>query len=245
MPSHAASARRRTVVRDERLAVYREYLFVAILGCLLLTPAAAAIAPIGPPESSVTTSTPTFTWQLAPGEEASSIELSPNPAPGAFGGFTDDTRKRTAILADHRTSYAVGDSEPLSPGTWFWHVNAFTADFEPVWTPVRRVWVPDEPIRLVSFKVTSHQCLRRVGVEFKYEDNSVGQPPVYRLEFRRSRRGKRVASVAARAEDGQHFKSLRLPRRVRRGRFYVRLRVRDAGGHVALSGLRRIRVGRC
>lgn len=207
--------------------------------------AASAVVPLGPADNVTTTSTPTFTWQLEPGEEVVSLELSPNPAPGEAGAFTDDTRKRSVVLATAQTSYAVGNRDPLAPGTWFWHVSSITRRFEVLWSPVRRIVVPDEPIRLHSFRLTYFQCIRQLSVDFAYSDNSTGQPASYRLEFRRSRRGRLVASVGGRATNGQEFRTFRKPRRLRSGRYYVRLKVRDAGGHVARSRFRRLRVGGC
>lgn len=224
----------------------RLVLLVAILAALFATaPGADAVVPLTPADNANTTSTPTFSWQLDPGEEAFVLELSPNPAPGEGGGFTDDMARRIASLDKTQTSYAVGNGSPLSPGAWYWHVNAFGPFFDSRWTPVRRIFVPDDPIRLLSFRLTDYPCLRQLAVEFKYEDNSVGRPASYRLEFRRSRRGRIVTHVGGRAQDGQEFRALRIPRRLRRGRYYVRLRLRDAGNHVASSRFRRISVGRC
>jgi hypothetical protein len=84
-----------------------------------------------------------------------------------------------------------------------------------------------------------------VSVDFAYSDNSARQTASYRLEFRRSRRGRLVTSVGGRAEGGQVFKSFRFPRKLRRGRYYARLKLRDDGGHVARSRFRRVRIGRC
>lgn len=223
----------------------RRLLLAACVTAALTAPGPArAVVPLAPADNGTATSTPTFSWQLAPGEQAIALELSPNPAPGESGGFTDDMRRRTAILGATQTSFAVGNRTPLEPGTWFWHVNVFT-QLDSLWTPVRRIVVPDEHIRLLTFTLTNLRCIRHLNVEFTYADNSPGAPARYLVEFRRRKRGRVVASLRGRADGGQFFKLLRVPRRVRRGRYLVRLKVRDAAGHVDRSGFRRIRAGGC
>lgn len=206
---------------------------------------ASAVVPLGPGPNASTSSTPTFSWQLERGETAWTLELSPNPAPGENGGFTDDIAKRMVLLAETQTSYAVGTRDPLSAGDWYWHVSAFGPLLDFRWSPTNRIHVPDEPIRLRSFHLTVLQCIRQLTVDFAYSDNSAGQPATYRLEFRRSRRGRLVTSVGGRAEGGHVFRAFGIPRRLRRGRYYARLRLRDAGKHVARSRFRRVRIGRC
>ena len=221
-------------------------MLAAIAGVLAVcAPAAHAVFPIGPADNATGTSTQTFAWLLAPGEEAFAIELSPNGALGQAGSFADDVRKRSVVLAPTQTSYTVGNQNPLPPGTWFWHVNSFTPTSEGLWSPTRRLVVPDDPIRLRSFEFTNLRCIRKFKVEFAYSDNSAGRPASFRVEFRRKKRGRLLAAAAGRARDGQHVEILRLPRKVRRGRHYVRLRLRDGGGHVDRSGYRRMRADRC
>jgi hypothetical protein len=220
-------------------------LLVALGATALLPGAAHAVVPIEPPDGATTSSTPTFTWRLEPGEDPLAIELTPNPAPGAGGAFTEDAAKRVALLAEGQTAYAVGNRERLEPGQWFWHVGAFGPALTFGWSPTRRFVVPDEPIRLHSLKVEYFKCLRELSVEFEYSDNSAGQPARYRLDFRRRRRGRRVASIGGRAEGGLAFETFRRPRRLPIGRYYVRLELRDGGGHVARSRFRRLRIGRC
>lgn len=212
----------------------------------LLPGTAGAVTALAPAEGSSNSSTPRFTWRLGPGEHSSTLELSPNPAPGEGGGFTDDMAKRTFSLADTQTSFVVGNSAPLSPGVWFWRVGATGPDFDTRLSVIRRFVVRDEPIRLLSLKLTSFRCIRDLSLEFSYADNSSGQPARYRLEFRRTRRGRRVASIAGRADEGRLFTTRRVPRRLRAGRrYYVRLSLRDRGHHVDRSRFRRLRIGRC
>jgi hypothetical protein len=212
---------------------------------IALPAAAHAVTPIGPADGTTTTSTPSFSWQLAPGEEAFSLELSPNPAPGENGAFTDDMQKRAVVLGETQTSFAVGNSNPLPPGIWFWHVDAFSPLLEHRWTPVRRIRVPDERIRLLHFKLFSFRCIRRLSVDFDYDDNSIGKPARYRLEFRRHRRGPLAAVIKGRAVDGRVFKQYRFPRKLRSGRYFVRLKITDAAGHSDRSRARRLRAGGC
>lgn len=227
-------------VRRPVLAIILALAFGAVIPA-----SATAVVLLGPGPNASTSSTPTFSWQLERGETSWTLELSPNPGPGENGGFTDDIAKRTVLLAETQTSYAVGTRDPLFAGSWYWHVSAFGPLLEFRWSPTRRIHVPDEPIRLRSFHLTVFQCIRQLSVDFAYSDNSAGQPVTYRLEFRRSRRGRLVTSVGGRAEGGQVFKSFRFPRKLRRGRYYARLRLRDAGKHVARSRFRRVRIGRC
>lgn len=208
--------------------------------------AAHAAVVLSPPQNASVSSTPTFSWRLSPGERSSSLELSPNPAPGDAGGFADDLDRRAALLAETQTSYVVGNRDPLFAGVWFWHLNVFDADFESRWTPVQKIVVRDERIRLRSFNFTNFSCTRQVSVDFTYSDNSPRQPATFRVEFRRRKRGPRVASIAGRADEGRFFQTFRRPRKLRRGRrYYVRLKLRDRGGHVDRSGFRRLRVRSC
>jgi hypothetical protein len=218
---------------------------IVIVGAVTLPAAAGAVTPIAPADGVRTTSTPSFRWALAPGEEVFSFELSPNPAPGENGAFADDRAKRVSVLAKNQTGFAVGNADPLPPGTWFWHVNVFGPDFDQRWTPVWRIRVRDDPIRLLRFKLLNLRCIRRLSVDFEYTDNSVGKPARYRLDFRRSKRGRLAAVIKGRAVDGREFKQYRFPRRLGRGRYVVRLKVKDARGHRDRSGLRRMRVERC
>lgn len=237
-----AQTSRSTLVRVSRPVLV---IILALAFGALTAASASAVVLVGPGPDASTSSTPTFTWQLGPGETAWTLELSPNPGPGENGGFTDDIAKRTVLLAETQTSYAVGTRDPLSAGAWYWHVSAFGPLFDLRWSPTNRIHVPDEPIRLRSLQLTVLQCIRQVSVDFAYSDNSAGQPATYRLEFRRSKHGRLLASVGGRAEGGQVFRSFRFPRKLRRGRYYARLKLRDGGGHVVRSRFRRIRVAPC
>ena len=211
----------------------------------MLPTAASAVTLVAPGEGQTTGSQPIFAWALAPGEAAFSLEFSPNPLPGAGGGFADDVEKRQESLLDTQTAFVVGNRQPLSPGVWYWHLATFANEFDLRFSPIRRFVVRDERIRLQSFKLTQFGCIPQVTVEFAYTDNSVGLPARYRVEFRKRRRGRTIASIRGRAEDGRLFRSARLPRKVRRGRYFARLSIRDAGRHVDRSPFRRLRVGRC
>jgi hypothetical protein len=90
---------------------------------LALPAASQAATPQGPPDGASTSSRPTLFWGLATNEQAETLELSPNPAPGSFGGFTDDERKRVELLAPGQTSFVVGNASRLDAGTWYWHVS--------------------------------------------------------------------------------------------------------------------------
>jgi hypothetical protein len=213
----------------------------------LLTPdLAAAVIPQAPPDGFRTTATPTFSWTLEPGEQAQTIELSPNPAPGEGGAFAEDAAKRFAVLAEPQTSYRVGNREPLAPGVWFWHVSTLGPDFELRWSVLRRIVVPDEPIVFHSLRLTYLHCIRTLSVEIDYSDNSAGQPARYRMGFRRHRHGREVASIRGRAVNGHVFRIFHKPRKLAAGfRYYVQLKLRDRAGHVTRSRLRRLLIARC
>jgi hypothetical protein len=179
------------------------------------------------------------------------IELSPVRTLADDGSFVDDPRKRRVLLDENQTSYTVPASEPLLEGTWYWHVETVNFDFAPCctsWTEVRRVVVRDEPIRLSSFRVGFIRGLDQFVLGIAYSDNSVNLDARYRLEFRRRRQGPTRVRIGGRVDKGdfqsrEAFESVRRPKRLKRGRrYYVRLVLRDAAGHVARSRYTRIRL---
>jgi hypothetical protein len=224
----------------------------ALLVCALpaAAPARAAI-PVAPPDGAKVDSTPTFAWGPAPDESANQIELSPVRTLAEDGSFADDPRERTVQLEDTQTSYTVPLSEQLLAGTWYWHVQTLNFDLDPCctqWTEVRRVVVRDGPIRLSSFRVGFIRGLDQLVLRVAYTDNSLDLGARYRLLFKRRRHGRIRARVRGRLDrgnfqGGEAFDSAGRPRRLKRGRrYFVRLELRDAAGHVARSGYVRIRL---
>jgi hypothetical protein len=227
-----------------------------LAGALLVWALSAAAAaggaiPVAPPDGAKVGSTPTFAWGPAPGEGASQIELSPDRTLAEDGSFVDDPRERKVQLDDPQTSYTVPASEPLVEGTWYWHVETLDFDFEPCctrWTDVRRVVVADAPIQLFSFRLGFVRGLDQLVLRIAYSDNSADLRARYRLVFRKRRHGPKRATVTGRLDrgnfqDGEAFDSTRRPRRLKRGRrYFVRLELRDAAGHVARSRYLRIRL---
>ena len=163
----------------------------------------------------------------------------------------DDPRKLKAQLDDPQTSYTVPASAPLLAGTWYWHVEMINFDFDPCcsrWTDVRRVVVQDAPIELSSFKVGFLRGLDQLVLRIAYSDNSADLRARYRLVFKKRRHGRRLARVFGAVDrgsfqNGEAFDSARRPKRLTRGRrYFVRLELRDAAGHVARSRYVRIRL---
>src|SRR5919106_6925400 len=76
-----------------RVVSWRTALLSFVL-VLVSAESASAVTLTSPPDGAATNSTPTFAWQLAPGEDASFIEMAPNPAPGSLGGFAQDQELR-------------------------------------------------------------------------------------------------------------------------------------------------------
>jgi hypothetical protein len=221
-----------------------------LAGALLTAAAASGAALVVPPDGATVSGTPTLAWGPAPGEDANLLELSPSPATGGDGAFADDPDKRIAILADAQTSYTVPAGAPLFAGTWYWHVQTLDLSAEPgdLWSLTRRLVVADGRIRLVSFELGFLRGIDDVVARFAYSDNSRDLAARYRLEFRKRRHGRRVATRMGTVDrgdlrGGEAFVSVRRPHRLRSGaRCYVRLALRDAGGHVTRSRFVRIRL---
>jgi hypothetical protein len=223
----------------------------ALVWALSAAAAARGAIPVAPPDGAKVSSTPTFAWGPAPNEDASQIELSPNRALADDGSFVDDPGKRKAQLDDTQTSYTVAPSDPLVAGTWYWHVEMANFNLDPCcsrWTDVRRVVVRDAPIRLSSFKLGFLRRLDELVLRIGYSDNSADLGARYRLVFKRHRRGRKLALVSGRVDKGnfqggEAFDTARRPQRLERGRrYFVRLDLRDAAGHVARSHFVRIRL---
>jgi hypothetical protein len=224
----------------------------ALVVCALSAAAVSRAAiPVAPADGAKVGSTPTFTWGPGPGEDANQIELSPRSALAEDGSFVNDPRELKAQLDDAQTSYTVPASQPLTAGAWYWHVEMINFDFDPCcsrWTDVRRVVVQDAPIRLTSFEIGFIRGLDQLVLRIAYNDNSADLRARYRLEFRKRRHGRTVAKVFGRLDrgsfqNGKAFDSARPPKRVRRGRrYFVRLVLRDAAGHVARSHNVRVRL---
>jgi hypothetical protein len=227
-------------------------LALALLAGALWSPATGlGAALVAPPDGAKVSSTPTFAWGPAPGEDANQIELSPNPALAPEGPFVDDPRKRSALLDDTQTSYTVPAAQPLLAGTWYWHVEMMDYSLPQCcsnWTAFRRVVVQDEPIRLSSFKVGFLGPLDELVTRFSYVDNSTDLAARYRLVFKKRRHGRRLAAASGKVDrgnlqNGEVFVTARRPKGLRRGRRYlVRLELRDSGGHVARSAYVRLRL---
>jgi hypothetical protein len=230
----------------------RATLLAGALAAWAMSAAAAdAAIPVSPPDGAKVDSTPTLAWSAAPGEDASQIELSPDPALAADGSFVDDPRKRRALVDDTQVSYTVPPSEPLIAGVWYWHLETLNFSVQPccsLWTPPRGFVVQDAPIELLSFKLGFIRGLDELVLRVDYSDNSADLAARYQLVFKRRRHGRRLATISGRLDkgsfqNGEAFDSARRPRRLPGGRRYLaRLALRDAAGHVARSHYVRIRL---
>jgi hypothetical protein len=227
-----------------------------VAAAIVLTPFgpvsdAQAITLGTPANGATTTSTPTFTWGLGTGEDASAIEITPNPALGSGGGFANDEELRFAGLAAAQTSYTVGTSEPLFAGTWYWHVSVFDdvpcCDYR--WSEIRSVQVPDEPIRLLDLDVDYLDCIRKLQLQFEYSDNSADQFASWQLVFSKKKSRGTVArryGESDESEFGSVYESFKRPHDVRVGRrYFVRLVLQDRALHVTESSPVRLRITSC
>jgi hypothetical protein len=228
-------------------------LAAALLAWALSGAAAAHGAiPVSPPDGEKTSGTPTLAWGPAPGDEANRVELARSPEVDADGAFVDDPDKRTVLLDSGQTSYTVPAGAPLVAGTWYWHVETVNFEADPCcsrWSDVRRIVVADEPIVLSSFRIGFLRGLDQVVMRVAYADNSADLAARYRVVFSKRRGGRRLATIkgkltrASFQDDGRAFASARRPKRLRRGkRYFARLELRDAAGHVARSHHVRIRL---
>jgi hypothetical protein len=224
----------------------------ALFSCTLVAGGGAqAAVPVAPPDGATVSGTPTLAWGPGPGEEANQIELSPDRTPADDGSFVDDPRKRKVLLDPAQTAYTVPPEEALPAGSWFWHVEMIGFDFDPCcsrWTEARRIVVADEPIKLSSFKLGFLRGIDQFVLRIAYSDNSVDLAARYRLVFKRHRHGRRLGRLTGRLDKGSFqkggaFASGKRPKRLRRGRrYFARLELRDAAGHVARSRYVRIRL---
>ena len=234
---------------------FRLSIFVIVTAALLTWALPAATArgavPLMPPDGARVGGTPTFTWTPAAGDEANQLEVSPDRTLADDGSFVDDPRKRTFQLSSAQTSFTVPPSQPLLAGNWYWHVQLFNFDVAAcctVWTDVRRMVVRDAPLRLQSFSLGFLRALDDLVLRIRYSDNSANLNARYRVAFSSRRHGRRLATVSGKLDRGSFqgavaVDAVRRPRRLkRRRRYFARLELRDAAGHVARSGYVRIRL---
>ncbi len=221
-------------------------MLAAVFGLLTATGANAA-TPVSPPGGSTTTSTPSFSWQLGVGERSSTLEISPNPAPGQFGRFADDEDRRLEFLQDPQTNFTVGDSEPLFAGTWYWHLETEDQDYNSYFTPTLSFQVPDEPPTLSEVKVNSYECLKQIDLTFDHSDNSRDQFVRWQLDFLRHRKSGRVARIVGSTnEEFGTSETLGIPHKLKVGkRYWTRLRIIDPAGHRVTSKPRPLRLRGC
>lgn len=221
-----------------------------LAGALATAAAASGAALVVPADGGHVSDTPTLAWGPGPGEEANLLEFSRGPATADDGAFADDADKRIVILSDSQTSYTVPAAAPLFAGAWYWHVQTIDLSSEPsgLWSATRRLVVADARIRLSSFKLGFLRGIDNLVARFAYSDNSENLGARYRLEFRRRPHGRRLATRSGEVDrgdfqNGEAFVSARRPNRLRRGaRYYARLELRDAVGHVTRSRFVRIRL---
>ena len=221
-----------------------------ITGALSIAAAARGAALVAPGDGAKVSPTPTLVWGPARGEDANLLELARRPDTGEDGAFVDDPRKRIVVLQDTATSYTVPAAQPLTAGAWYWHVQTMDLSAEPGtgWSAIRKLVVEDAPIRLRSFKLGFLRSLDELVLRFSYADNSVDLRARYRLVFRRRKHGRTLGSRSGEVDagdvkNGEAFVSVRRPKRLPRGaRYYARLDLRDAAGHVAHSDIVRIRL---
>ena len=223
----------------------------ALVAWAFPTATARGAVALMPPDGAQVGTSPTFTWAPAAGDEANQLELSPARVLADDGSFVDDPRKLTFQLSSAQSSFTVPASQPLLAGTWYWHVQLDNFDIPAcctVWTAVRRVVVRDAPIRLQSFKLGFVRVLDDLVLRVRYSDNSANLAARYRVSFSARRGGRRLAAVSGKLDQrslqgGVAVDSVRRPRRLARGRrYFARLELRDAAGHVTRSGYVRIRL---
>jgi hypothetical protein len=87
-------------------------------GMLAATTVAAAVPLYPPSKSTISTSHPTFRWQLAPTEVAESVSVSTSPAIGLSGDFA----KLTIVGILHGDKHSWTSTQPLFAGKYWWHL---------------------------------------------------------------------------------------------------------------------------
>lgn len=208
--------------------------------------AAEAATPTSPVGGNEASSTPLFSWLLESGEEAQELQISTNPAPGEGGGFTRDEDLRYEFLADFQTAFAVGNTEPLFAGTWYWHVQTIDQNYDFKWSPTASFTVPDFPPVLKSFRVHDFDCIDKIGIDFEYSDNSRDQRVAWRLELLRHRHGGRIGRATGSTDETDETVSFRTPPKAKRGKkYWAQLTLTDPIGQVAKSQARPLRLGTC
>lgn len=200
-------------------------------------------SPIGGTEAS---STPLFSWLLEPGEEAEELQISTNPAPGEGGGFARDEDVRYEFLADFQTAFAVGNTEPLFAGTWYWHVQTSDQNYDFKWSPIAYFTVPDLPPVLKSLHVQDLDCIDKIQIEFEHFDNSRDQRVSWRFDLLKHRRSGRIGKATGTTDETDETVSFRTPRRATRGKkYWAQLTITDPIGQAVKSEARPLRLGTC
>ena len=91
----------------------------AVAAGVLAATVVAAAAPLYPPSgSTISTSHPTFRWQLAPTKVAESVSVSTSPAIGLSGDFA----KLTIVGILHGDKHSWTSTQPLFAGKYWWHL---------------------------------------------------------------------------------------------------------------------------
>jgi hypothetical protein len=221
----------------------------------LASASAHAVTPAAPPDGSVVSATPTLTWELAAGERAGVIEISPDPTIGSGGQFEGQfvphPQKRSDTLSTTQTAYTVRDFQRLTPGRWYWHVGALDANGQMNWTSVRAFDVPDLPPVTDEFKSNYSSCIKEIAIEFDWSDDT-GDTVRWTVAFVR-----REAVVAIRSDSASAGASpfvpgssvnerFHLPRSMKVGRAYrAYLAVTDSVGQSSPILSDRLKARRC
>jgi hypothetical protein len=143
--------------------------FVATVG--------AAPTPVSPAPNSSTTSThPTFRWKVAPPEVSASITLAKAPTVGANGDFPTRNLVDFDDLQEDQTSWSP--NRPLPVGTYWWHVGS--VDTTPgvatgkLFTPVAKLTIlPTAAAQSFKIQWSGHQFLAMLSLKSNVQQVNV------------------------------------------------------------------------
>jgi hypothetical protein len=229
-------------VVNRRLTVV--VLMVGILFPTLLLGAArsavtgTAARPIAPATGAVTTSHPTFVWQLAPNETSEAVYIARRPETTPEGRFFTENVVETGLFFDTRTTWAP--ERPLFAGSHWWNVATLNSDtFTSSYSTPSAFTVASE-VRLLRVRITRESWIYSPD-QLQFDIRWVTNVRQVTLDTVITQRGRRVGRVRrghetliSRDPDTAAFSWTR-PRRVRTGsRLTVQIRVVGGGRSAAL-----------
>jgi hypothetical protein len=215
-------------------------LFSALLvgGARSASNASGAARPISPAPGAVTSSHPTFVWQLSPNETSEAVYIARRPETTPEGRFFNENVVETGLFFDSRTTWAP--ERPLFAGSHWWNVATLNSDtFTSSYSTPSAFTVASE-VRLLRVRITRDSWIYspdQLQFDIRWVTN-VRQVTVDTVITQRGRRVGRVRrgheTLISRDPDTAAFSWTR-PRRVRTGsRLTIQIRVVGGGRSAAL-----------